>query len=67
MKHLTILLFALPLALTGQGQEIDIKSIPLPYNIVGENNITQSKMILEDETVYVATSNGIYPCRIVFR
>ncbi len=46
--------------MTGLPQEIDITSIPLPYNIGQEINYTQSKMILEGKTIYVPTSNGIY-------
>ncbi len=65
MKQLLLIITLLPLALIGLGQEIDIQSIPLPYNIVGENNLTQSKMILEDETIYVPTSNGIYSLDLI--
>lgn len=46
--------------MAGLAQEIDIKSIPLPYNIGQEINYTKSKMILEGKTIYVPTSNGIY-------
>ena len=53
-------MFLLSFHMTGLAQEIDIKSIPLPYNIGQEINYTQSKMILEGETIYVPTSNGIY-------
>lgn len=60
MKPITILISLLSFYLTGLGQEIDIQSITLPYNIGREINYTQSKMILEDGTIYVPTSNGIY-------
>ncbi len=60
MKHLLLIITLLPLALTGRGQEIDIQSVPLPYNIGQESNYTQSKMMMEEETIYVPTSNGIY-------
>lgn len=60
MKHLTLTIFMLSFCMTGLGEEIDIQSLPLPYNIGREINYTQSKMILENETIYVPTSNGIY-------
>jgi len=60
MKYLFLIITLLPLALTGQGQEIDIQPIPLPYNIGLVINHTQSKMMMEDETIFVPTSNGIY-------
>lgn len=60
MKHLLLIITLLSLALTGQGQEINIQSIPLPYTIGYEINYTQSKMMMEEETIYVPTSNGLY-------
>lgn len=60
MRKLTLLVVLLASCMMSSGQEMEIESIPLPYSIGQGVNYTQSKMIMEDETIYVPTSDGIY-------
>lgn len=60
MRHIILFAVLLSSCMMSFGQETEIETIPLPYNIGQGVNYTQSKMIMEDETIYVPTSNGIY-------
>ena len=62
MKKQLITLVAFALAyISGFCQEVEIKSITLPFNVVySGNNWTKSYMLFEEGIIFVPTSNGIY-------
>ncbi len=61
IKHLiAIAAFALT-CVSGFCNEVEIKSVALPYNIgFNDNNWQHSRMLFEEGNIYIPTSNGIY-------
>lgn len=65
MKRLTFFLFLLIAAIYSHGQQPTVKSIPMPFE-TGTNgdNLLGSRMILDGETLYVPTTNGIWSINV---
>jgi len=65
MKQLTFILTLLLAVVYGYGQEPMIKTIPLPFETRTNGvNTIGSRMTLENETLYVPTTNGIWSINI---
>lgn len=61
MKRLFFIMILALVCASGFARQVEIKSVPLPAPVgINEESITQSKMLVEGETAYFPTSNGIY-------
>ncbi len=65
MKQLTLILSFLLSVVASYGETPTVKNIPLPFATgVSEHNYTGSRMTLEEETLYVPTTNGIWSINV---